>query len=103
MSHDQTMFNTCTAGTLDLCNCGHSFLALRNCSKSTVCDLYQVLLLLGLIHTPEILFTLSYILVNGLHFSVNPVGGGSIHHQLITSAGTLVMSHGPAKDVEQLL
>lgn len=44
-------------GALDLCNHRHNAMALRNCSISTVCDLFQVLLCPGLIHAPKILFT----------------------------------------------
>ena len=41
---------------LDLYNHRHNFQALHNCSISVVCDLFHVLLHLGLVRASEILF-----------------------------------------------
>ena len=54
-SHDQTTYNTIMMVALDSYNHGHNALALRNCNISVVCDLFLVLLRLGLVRTPEVL------------------------------------------------
>lgn len=53
---------------LDQCNHRHSVLVLHNCRKSTILNLYQVLLHLGLLCTPEILFAPSPWSSNGATF-----------------------------------